>query len=110
MILFHTYKRNIVLVILIPSDSQQRLIGLEQYIAFTLIPRIKLPCATISTNCSKNIRIRRKAYIEHFLIMRYKLFNCGAFLYVPDAAGCVQRRRAYYVQEMRVPIKGSLRR
>ena len=58
IILFHRDQRDIILIILIPADPQQRLIGLIQNIAFAQIPTVEFPTAAIGAHGSENIGVR----------------------------------------------------
>lgn len=84
MILLHPYQRNIVLVVLVPRHSLQRLVCLKQNITSTQIPRIKFPCRTVRAYRCKDVGVRGKAYIEHLLIMRDLLLYRSTFGDVPD--------------------------
>jgi hypothetical protein len=84
IILFHGDERNIILIVFVPADSQQRLVGLIQNIAFAQIPTVKFSAGPISPYCGENIGIWGKTYIKNFFIVGYQLFYCGSCLDIPD--------------------------
>jgi hypothetical protein len=84
IILFHGDERNIILIVFVPADSQQRLVSLIQNIAFAQIPTVKFSAGPIGPDCGENVGIWGKTYIKNFFIVCYQLFYCGSGLDIPD--------------------------
>jgi hypothetical protein len=84
IILFHGDERNIILIVFVPADPQQRLVSLIQNIAFALIPTVKFSAGPIGPYSSKNVGVWGKTYIKNFFIVCDQLFYSCTGLDIPD--------------------------